>query len=190
MPEGLVELIKLLVRARYAFAAWVMCLVAILLARSGMAEATDAVKKFGIYLYALGGFFFIVWLVEIGIVVWDKLSEKLAERKKKKDLLDMLPSLNPQEMFLLARGVFLGYGTFEWGKMDPAIASLEAKQLIKTTDNPNWGFGRIVMIPKPVWDYLVTHKVDFIERAKTMNPDKVKNLEPKVDQHTTESPQG
>lgn len=171
------ELAKLALRPRYAFCVWVTSLLILLVPLPEFLQIGKIQQDYGTYIGIGAVFAFIVWAVEIVIFGGERVGEKLATRKKKRDILDNLDSLSSDELFLLARALFLGIQTVSWRTDHDEVSSLVAKGLLEKVPHESTYGSKPYTIPRFVWTHLLRHKTAIIERAKALSPDKGKSLE-------------
>lgn len=176
--KDFLETVKLFVRPRYTFAAWVACSICYLLMRQGNEHAGETIKTLSPYFYALWIFFFVLWIVEMILIVWDWKKAGRAKQKEIDDLVGQIQHLNAGESYLLAKLLCEGSNTKDWPSTDSAIYSLTAKKLATSHDNPFLQGMKTVIVCSAVWSHIAKDSSSFVDRAKRLNPDKAERLKP------------
>jgi hypothetical protein len=172
------DFLALATKARYAFAIWATALI-VLLAPVPSSFRIDALRGEAAPYVAIVFFFaFIVWIVEVSLIGWEKRKErkrkeeeKREERNKKEQeertLLNQLCFLNSREAHLLVRAVTKQVQTVIWQSKTTEVYSLVSKGLLVKVPDDSGQYLSPFTVPCRVWEEI--NKTDVLEKLKTLD---------------------
>jgi hypothetical protein len=159
--EHAAEIIKLCLRARYSFAIWVTGSLSLGLEMKFL-RANELTGEFGKYLGAITGFAFVVWVVEIGLLIFEKLKEWNLKRIDSKHILEFFATLTESERNVLGRALNRNEQTINSMRGNDGTAqALVAKGLIQRASNEKTEYLTPFIIPTNVWKAMLKNKERF-----------------------------
>lgn len=153
--DGLAELLKLFLRARYSFALWVTAAIVLFVPLPDAFQFKDLPTE---YRRVIGPIFLvslIVWLIETGLTAYDCFKAKKVGWDEDKTIVQFLETLSPAETKYLSQAVERNQQTILAHDENQQIRSLEAKGLIKATAGKSPEHTVPYVIPHSVWRILL-----------------------------------
>jgi len=159
--EQVSEIIKLCLRARYSFAIWITGLVALLLKPSFL-QLDRLSADYGKYVGAISFFAFVIWVIEIGLLLFEKVMAWKVAKDDDRKLGEFLNTLTRSERKVLARALHNNVQTITSlrGNADDAL-SLIAKGLIQQAGEERTEYVTPFIISSKVWGLIKKRKAEF-----------------------------
>jgi hypothetical protein len=166
----LTELVKLALRPRYSFALWVCAVIILAVPLPDFLRLQDFRTEYGKFLGVVAVLTFVVWVVELAIVLG-------AKKRDEWHVIAHLDGLNPEELAILGKAVGTGHQTINCQCTRGNVQSLVAKRMFDPAGQPNKFEMQAHTVPLFLWRYLNKPKHGFLVRAKAANPSLTKELD-------------
>jgi len=161
------EFLKLAVRPRYSFSLWVTSLSILVVGLPNFLRLEAFRLQFGQYIGLICLVMFVVWVVEISLMIAEILKAHLAMRRAEKRTLKLLNYLNSREAHLLVVAVSKNIQTVTWREDADEVSSLVDKRLLSRVPDGSTMPHKPCTIPQFVWEEVSNPEV--IEKLRALD---------------------
>ncbi len=155
--------------ARYSFSIWVVCFLILVAPLPGFLRLDGIRQDYGQYVGLVGLIAFVVWVVEVALLMTDHTMTHLAAARAKKEILTHLDSLNSREAHLLVVAVSNAIQTVTWRQDADEVSSLVAKGLLCVVPDGSKVFHKPYTVPRFVWEHIA--KAEVLAKLKALDKD-------------------